>query len=149
MDGHVVGIYTAPGEGKPVTARDEVLAVAGRGIEGDRYFESNEGTHDPADEITLIDATGVREASEEHGVVFAPGEHRRNVEIDGLDLPSLVGTTIQVGEVQVEVLEKNPPCKYLSELTGKPVLTVLRHQGGVRGRIVTTGHIRAGDVVSA
>ena len=148
MDGHVVRIYTASAEGKPTTAHDEVVAVAGRGLEGDRYFDLNDGTHDPANEITLINATGVREAGEEHGVEFTPGEHRRNVEIDGLDLPSLVGSTIQVGEVEVEVLEKNPPCKYLAELTGKPVLTVLRHQGGVRGRIVTSGRIRAGDTVS-
>lgn len=126
-----------------------VRAVAGRGLEGDRYFDSNAGEHDPADEITLIDADGVQQAGVEHGVDFEPGEHRRNVEVTGLDLPALVGRTIRVGEVEVEVLAKNPPCKYLAELTGKPVLTVLRHQGGVRGRVVTTGTIRPGDAVTA
>lgn len=128
---------------------EQVRAVAGRGLEGDRYFDGNAGEHPPADEITLIDADGVREASAEHGVEFAPGEHRRNIEVTGLDLPALLGRTIRVGEVEIEVLEKNPPCKYLAELTGKPVRTVLRHQGGVRGRIVTTGTIRPGDTVTA
>jgi MOSC domain-containing protein YiiM len=131
-----------------VTPHQQVSAVAGRGLEGDRNFFGAGDQHDPADEITLIDAEGVRAAGVEHGVEFAPGEHRRNVEVTGLDLPALVGMTIRVGGVEVEVLEKNPPCKHLAELTGKPVLKILRHQGGVRGRILTTGTIRTGDTVT-
>ena len=146
--GRVVGIYTAGVESGPVTARDAVQAVAGRGLEGDRYFDLNAGEHEAADEITLIDAVAVREAGEAHGIEFAPGEHRRNVEIEGVDLPSLVGSTIRVGEVEVEVIADNPPCKHLAELTGKPVVKVLRRRGGVRGRIVTSGTIHPGDAVT-
>jgi MOSC domain-containing protein YiiM len=132
-----------------MSAQEQVLAVAGRGLEGDRHFAGEAEAHEPADEITLIDADGVRQAGLDHGVEWSPGEHRRNVEISGLDLPALIGRTIRVGEAEVEVLEKNPPCKRLAGLTGKPVLTILRHQGGVRGRIVTTGTIRTGDTVGS
>ena len=36
--GRVVAIYTAAGPGYPMQLRDEVRAVPGRGLEGDRYF---------------------------------------------------------------------------------------------------------------
>lgn len=131
-----------------MTPHQQVSAVAGQGLEGDRNFVGAGVEHPPADEITLIDADGVQAAGVEHGVEWSPGEHRRNVEVTGLDLPALVGQTIRVGAVEVEVLEKNPPCKRLAKMTGKPVLTILRHQGGVRGRILTTGTIRTGDTVT-
>lgn len=143
----VVGIFTAVAEGAAVVARDEVQAVAGRGLEGDRFFASNAGEHDPADEITLIAAEGLDQARAEHGLDLAPGEHRRNVVVEGLDLLALVGQTIRVGEVEVAVMADNPPCKHLQELTGKPVLRQLQGKGGVRGSIVTGGVVRVGDPV--
>lgn len=147
MAGTVVGIFTAPGESAPTRARDEVVAVAGRGLQGDRYHESNESDHDPADEITLIEAEGLRLSEDERGVTLDPGEHRRNVVVEGLDLLGLVGHTISVGEAEVEVVADNPPCKYLQSLTGKPVLLGLKGKGGVRGRIAKGGTIRLGDPV--
>lgn len=148
MDGTIVGIFTAPVEGGSTVARDHVQAVAGRGLEGDRYFHANAGDHDPADEITLIESEGLRRAQTEHGVELGPGEHRRNVVVDHIDLLELVGRKIRMGEVEVEVLHDNPPCRYLRDLTGKPVVTALRGKGGVRGRIVTGGIIRVGDSVA-
>ena len=147
MEGTVVAIFTAPAEGAPTVARPEVRAVAGRGLEGDRYFDTNDGDHDPAHEITLIEAEGLRRAKLEHGVDMAPGEHRRNIVVEHLDLLELVGRRVRVGEVAIDVLRDNPPCRYLGDFTGKPVVTALRHKGGVRGRIATSGVIRAGDPV--
>ena len=147
MAGTVVGIFTAPAGGAATVARDQVQAVADRGLEGDRYFDSNAGDHDPADEITLIAAESLVWAKTEHDVTLDPGEHRRNIVVEGLDLVALVEQTVGVGDAVVEVVADNPPCKYLQELTGKPVLTALRQRGGVRGRIVTSGTIRVGDSV--
>jgi MOSC domain-containing protein YiiM len=148
MDGRVVGIFTAPGEGEPTVARTEVRAVAGRGLEGDRYFETNEGDHDPSHEITLIEAGGLRRARDTFGADLGAGQHRRNVVVDGLDLVELVGRTITVGEAEVELVRDNPPCKYLQELTGLPVLRALQGKGGVRGRITSGGAIKVGDPVA-
>jgi MOSC domain-containing protein YiiM len=147
MGGTIVGIFTATAEGAPTVARDEVRAVAGRGLEGDRYFDGNVGEHDAADEITLIEAEGLEQARAEHGLDLGPGEHRRNVVVEGLDLVALVGSTIKVGEAEVTVMADNPPCRYLQDLVGKPVLRALRHKGGVRGSIVTGGVLRVGDTV--
>jgi len=148
MAGTVVGIFTATGKGEGIVARDEVVAVAGRGLEGDRYYESNHGDHDPAKEITLIELEGLRVAADEHDVTLDPGEHRRNVVVEGLGLVGLVGETITVGGAEVEVVADNPPCKYLQTLIGKPVVLALRRKGGVRGRIAKGGTIRLGDPVA-
>jgi MOSC domain-containing protein YiiM len=146
-EGTIVGIFTAPSKGAPTVTRPDVEAVAGQGLVGDRHFDANVGDHDPADEITLIETGGLRQAETDHGVVLGPGEHRRNLVVDELDLVALVGRTVRVGGAEVELLADNPPCRYLQDLTGKPVLRALRRKGGVRGRIVTSGIIRVGDPV--
>jgi MOSC domain-containing protein YiiM len=149
MSGSVIGIFTAGVRGGAIAARREVHAVAGRGLEGDRNFTGDGDEPDPTEEITLIEAEALRRAAAEHGVDLEPGEHRRNVVVDGLALLPLVGQKIHVGQAEVEVLEDNPPCGYLQRLTGKPVVTALQGMGGVRGRIVTSGLIRIGDPVQA
>jgi MOSC domain-containing protein YiiM len=149
MTGSIVAIFIAPTTGSPTASHDEVKAVAGRGLEGDRYFDANAADHDPEDEITLIEAEGLELAASDRGVVLEPGEHRRNVVTRGVDLLSLVGQTVKVGDAEVELVRDNPPCKYLQELTGKQVLRALQGRGGARGRIVSGGVIRVGDPVAA
>ena len=148
MSGTVVAIFTAPEKGAPTVARDEVEAVAGRGLAGDRNFEANRGEHAPEDEITLIESEGLELARTDRGLELEPGEHRRNVVVAGLDLLALVGRTVTVGAAEVEVMEDNPPCGYLQKLTGKPVVAGLQGKGGVRGRIRSGGPIRIGDPVA-
>ena len=46
------------------------------------------------------------------------------------------------------MIEDNPPCRYLQDLTGRPVVTGLRGKGGVRGRIAAGGVIRVGDAAA-
>jgi MOSC domain-containing protein YiiM len=144
--GTVVGIFTAPAKGAPPIGRDAVRAVAGRGLEGDRYFHTYQGDHDPAADITLIEAGLLSAATSEHGVDLDAGQHRRNVVIDGINLLEVLGRTIKIADV-VEVLAHNPPCRYLQELTGEPMLQALRRRGGVRGHISVSGIIRLGDSV--
>jgi MOSC domain-containing protein YiiM len=149
MVGRVTGIFIAAGSGEPIATRSEVKAVAGRGLEGDRNFYGDADGHDPADEITLIAAEGLERALAEHGLDLDPGEHRRQVVVEGVDLLALVGGTVRVGEVEVAVVADNPGCGYLQDLVGKPVLRGLRRHGGVRGQIVTGGILRVGDPVEA
>jgi MOSC domain-containing protein YiiM len=148
-DGRVTDIFLAAAHGAPTEARDAVTAVAGRGLEGDRNFYAHGDGHDPADEITLIAAEGLARARADHGLELAPGEHRRQVVVEGVDLLALLGATVRVGEIDVEVIADNPGCRYLQDLTGKPMLRGLRRNGGVRGRIVTGGRVRVGDPVTA
>ncbi len=145
MSGTVEGIFIALEGGAEIVSLDEVKAVAGRGLEGDRYYLGDAA--EPRQEITLIEAEGLEAAGRDDGLGLAPGEHRRNIVTRGVHLHSLIGTTLKVGEAEVEAMRQNPPCRYLQGLTGKPVLEDLKGRGGVRGRIITSGVIRVGDPV--
>ncbi|MGH8875325.1 MAG: MOSC domain-containing protein [Acidimicrobiia bacterium] len=144
MQATVVGIFIAPKEGADVVAVDQVRAEAGCGLEGDRHYRPDA---EDADQVTLIEMEGLEAARRDHGLDLIPGEHRRNIVTRGLDLGSLVGSKLKVGDAEVEAIRLNPPCRYLQELTGKPVVKGLHGRGGVRGRIVTSGVIRVGDPI--
>lgn len=145
MEGRVVAIYIAPREGAPVEPRQAVRAVPGRGLEGDRYFDRAQ--RKAGQDITVIAAEDLAAASAEHGLDLGPGDHRRNVIVEGVDLCAAVGGRLRLGEVEVEVVKLNQPCRYLQELAGKPVLKALIDRAGIRGNILTQGTIAVGDAV--
>src|SRR2546425_2587592 len=66
--GEVVSIHIAPKAEDPMRSIQSVRAIAGRGLEGDRYFRAS-GTYSdrpgPAREITLIESEAIAR-SEEH-----------------------------------------------------------------------------------
>ncbi|HSJ17766.1 MAG TPA: MOSC domain-containing protein [Solirubrobacterales bacterium] len=147
-EGRVVEIYIGPKPEGPVRRVEEVVAVAGRGLEGDRYFQPGaDGV--PDKEITLIESEAIAAAAVESSVDIQPADTRRNVVTTGVRLDELVGKTFALGEVEVEAIEPNPPCNHLQKLAGKPLLKPLARRGGVRGRIVKGGVLRAGDPITA
>jgi len=147
-EGRVVAIYIGPEPEGPVRRIDEVAAVAGRGLEGDRYFQPAENGS-PDKEITLIESEAIEAAAAESPVDIQPADARRNVVTEGVRLDELVGKTFALGDVEVEAIEPNPPCRHLEELAGKPLLRQLARRGGIRGRIVKGGVLRAGDPITA
>ena len=147
--GRVAGLYIGPEFSEPMTGPPSIKAVEGRGIEGDRYFEREpSGDHDPTLEITLIELEAIESARSEYDIEFGPEDTRRNIVTKGIRLEELLGKIFTVGEVQIEALERNPPCAHLVRLTEKKLLKPLIHRGGVRGRIVTTGTIKLGDPIT-
>ena len=99
--GEVVSIHIAPGEGEPVVEVDEIRAIEGRGLEGDRYFIKSgkmSRRDDPGREVTLIEAEAVEALARDYGVEFGPGESRRNIMVRGVPLNHLRGVEFQVGE---------------------------------------------------
>src|SRR5690348_8421844 len=80
--GTVEAIHTAPAPGVPMVRRDRVLAIAGVGLEGDRYatragtWSANLGVDR---DITLVEAEVIADLAASDGIVLAPGQTRRNV----------------------------------------------------------------------
>jgi MOSC domain-containing protein YiiM len=144
--GTVEGVFVTPESGDELHARDEVEALAGRGLRGDRYFdEADEGS--AGFDLTLIELEAVEAAEREGGLSLAPGEHRRNVETRGIALNHLVGERFRVGEVVCRGVELCEPCAHLQRLTQDGVLQSLVHRGGLCAEIVEGGVIRPGDTV--
>jgi MOSC domain-containing protein YiiM len=146
--GKVDSIYIGPEDEGPMHSVGSVNAVAGRGLEGDRYFHAGDDPGDPTEEVTLIEVEPLENSAPEHGLEITPEDMRRNIVTRGVRLRDLIGKKFIVGEVRVEALEDNPPCRHLQKLAGKEILKPMIEKGGVRGRIVESGTIRVGDAIS-
>jgi len=148
--GRVVGIFISPKGEAPMDRVDEVKAVAGQGLEGDRYFHragTYSNTPGTGRQVTLIESEAVEAAGRDYGLTLSPGEARRNVVTAGVSLNHLVGEEFMVGTVRLKGMRLCEPCEHLAELTGQPVVKALVHRGGLRADIVDGGVFRVGDPI--
>jgi MOSC domain-containing protein YiiM len=148
--GGVEAIFLAGERGAPRIAAEQVRAVAGRGLEGDRYFGHRRGggRRDPERQVTLIEAEAV-DAVRATGAPLAAGDARRNVVTRGVRLNALVGRTFRVGGALLRGIERCDPCSRLTRLTYRGVERDLCERGGLRAEILESGDIRVGDVIAS
>jgi MOSC domain-containing protein YiiM len=146
MTGHVEGIYISADHGDLPEPVESVRALAGRGLEGNRYFfdDAPAGTA-----LTLIAAEAVEAMEQEHGISIEPRESRRNVVTRGIDVNALVGKRFRIGEVECEGVELCEPCTTLEGMTKPGVIKGLVHRGGLNADILSDGAISVGDAVVA
>jgi predicted GIY-YIG superfamily endonuclease len=138
-EGVVEALVLAPAAEAPVVEVEEAVAVAGLGLEGDRYAlgTGTFGSGRPGSALTLVDAAVL----DEH-----PGlDHRRNVVVRGTDLNALVGREFALGEVRCRGRRLAEPCAHLDRLNGGGVLRPLVHRAGLRADVLSGGRIRVGD----
>lgn len=148
----VESIHIAASGGAPMVALDRVRAIAGVGLEGDRYASVTghwSGTDVTDRDITLIEAEVVEDLAATDGIVLSPGESRRNVMTRGIRLNELVGRRFRVGGVVCEGTRLCEPCQYLTDSIAKPILRPLVHRAGLRARILSDGEIALGDAIRA
>lgn len=155
--GTVERVFVAPTAEADMRERDEVEAVAGSGLRGDRYFseietgtfiewEPDEKRHDGYD-LTLIEQEAIAAIERDAGIALAPGEHRRNVETRDVALNHLVGRRFRVGNAVCRVDRLCEPCSHLEGLTQDGVVSALTHRGGLRADVLEDGVIGPGDVI--
>lgn len=147
--GTVESIHIAPAAKSPMQAIEQVEAVPGAGLVGDRYF-LKQGTFfkpEPQFELTLIEAEAIEAALREYKVQLAPGTARRNVVTRDVPLNHLVGRDFLIGGVRVHGIRLCEPCSHLEAITGLPMIKAMRHRCGLRAQILTQGVIQVGDVV--
>jgi len=141
--GTIEAIFLADRNGGPTQPVESAVAVAGRGLEGDRHFDDGD-----ACDITLIESEAIERFKAGQGVALKPGESRRQVHVRGVDLGEFIGKRFRVGEIECEGEEHCEPCSHLAGILGtNEVLTGLLHTG-LRARILKGGTIRRGDTVS-
>ncbi len=147
--GEVAAIHIGPRRKEPLHSVETISAVAGRGLEGDRFYRTSGGDQNPhpSREVTLIESEALDAIRDEAGLDLNPAESRRNVLTRGVPLNHLVGRRFRVGAVVLEGQELCEPCGHLELLTRTGVKTALLHRGGLRARIVESGTIRVGDLV--
>ena len=150
-NGIVESIHIASAAKEPTKALEQVVAIPGVGLEGDRYAKQ-QGTFfnpQPDFELTLIEAEAIEALRRDYHVELDAGESRRNIVTRGVPLNHLVGKEFGVGKVRVRGIRLCEPCNHLQKLTGKPVIKGLCHRGGLRAQILTQGTIHVGDAINA
>lgn len=136
----VEAIHLGPDESGPLSPVRSATAVAGKGLEGDRYFFAHGAR--PGQALTLVEAEEVERAGLE------PGATRRQVTTRGVRLNDLVGKRFRVGEVECLGVELCEPCSHLESMTRPGLITDLVHRAGLNADVLTGGTITVGDEVA-
>jgi MOSC domain-containing protein YiiM len=146
-EGRVEAIFISARKGDLPHPVESVRAVAGSGLEGNRYFFDGDAPAGRA--ITLIAAEALQDGAAESGVELAADESRRNVLTRGIDVNALVGKRFRIGAVECEGVELCEPCLHLQSMTKPGVIKGLTHRGGLNADILSDGEISVGDAVVA
>jgi ADP-ribose pyrophosphatase YjhB (NUDIX family) len=146
--GRIEHIHIATTAGRPVTALAAAEARPGVGLLGDRYAAGAGYWRDDrvSRDLTLVEAETIERLLDQ-GIPLEPGALRRNVTTRGVRLNDLMASLFWAGDVLCRGAELCEPCRHLEELTGKPLLRPLVHQGGLRANLLSGGTIRVGDTV--
>ncbi len=150
--GTVLSIHIAPAGSAPMVSIREIQAIAGKGLEGDRYFRktgSFSKTPGSGREVTLIEVEAMEALQREYQIDIDAGQARRNIVTQGVALNHLIDREFAVGAVVLRGTRLCDPCSHLEKLTVKGTLRGLIHRGGLRADIVRGGVIRVGDTISA
>ena len=149
--GTVEAIFIASEAEALPAAVDAAGAIAGKGIDGDRYFDAggtfSDNPNSEGRDITLIEVEAVEGLRDDTGIELDPAETRRNVLTRGVALNDLIGRRFQVGEAECIGRRLCDPCNHLEKLTQPGVLKGLVNRGGLRADIVRGGVIKPGDAI--
>jgi hypothetical protein len=153
--GQLLHIHIAPAASAPMQELPEATLVAGKGIDGDRYYFGT-GTYSKKPdvrEVTLIESEALEALARNDPPVQAgpillkASDHRRNLTVRGVYLNHLVGKRFKVGSVVLRGGRLNFPCKYLERLVDAPVYLPLYNRSGLNCVIEVGGVIRRGDPI--
>jgi MOSC domain-containing protein YiiM len=143
-------IYLGGEREEPMRFTSSAQAVAGKGLEGDRYalgtgsYSRSKGIRD----VTLIEIEAVWDFFRNTGIDLHPGLLRRNLVTEGIRLSELIGSTFSIGSVSLLGIRVCPPCHHLAKLLGIPdVLKGFAHCGGIYAQVLNDGVIRIDDAV--
>jgi MOSC domain-containing protein YiiM len=129
-----------PGE-NPMVEVAEVRCVAGRGLEGDRFFDFKENYKG---QITFFSGEIYDELCARFDVWDkAPSAFRRNVITRGIDLNTLVGREFTIQGIRFLGTAECTPCYWQDGAFAPGTEDALQGRGGLRAQILTDGVLRA------
>lgn len=146
-------IYIATAAGEPMQAVTDIEAVEGRGLEGDRYgSDTGHWQSIEACQVTLITEYDLlaakRKTSTQIETELNSGGHRRNLVIDGIRTQQLEGKIFRIGSAVFRYDKPRPPCGYIDQVAGKGMGRALSHYSGICIKVIRSGRLAVGDVLS-
>ena len=148
--GLVASLHIHPANpGEPLEAVTSLKLVAEKGIVEDRrYFgRTGRGTGRPSRrQVSLIERELVAEHAAALGLpVLSPGAVRSNIETTGIELQSLVGGDVEIGDAVLRFYEPRTPCAKMDALCQGLRKLMENDRQGVMAEVVRSGTIRVGD----
>ena len=152
-DGRVEAVFVGRAARRLPAEVPQAHAVAGRGLEGDRYHDGTgsfswKGRGNGRD-LTLVAAEALESLAAEHGIELDGAASRRNLLTRGVDLDRLLDRRFSIGEAICVGVRPCEPCAHLARLTDPGVLRGLAGRGGLRADVLVGGTIAVGDPVVA
>ena len=99
--------------------------------------------------LTLISREQWAEIQDELDTDLPWHTRRANILVEGLVMADLLGKTVQLGEVTLEIKGETQPCWLMDKfLPGLKAALTPDVRGGVHGRITQGGEIRIGDQIT-
>jgi MOSC domain-containing protein YiiM len=125
----------------PMIEVPRVRCAAGRGIEGDRFFDYKPGykgqvtffAHEDYERLQGL--FGVHDKS--------PGAFRRNVITEGADLNALIGAEFEIQGVRFRGEAECSPCYWMDQAFHAGTEEALRGRGGLRAKVLSDGFLDA------
>jgi MOSC domain-containing protein YiiM len=149
MTGRLAGIARHAQPKGPMETVEHVAVTTGEGVHGD--FRGGLASTKPGRErqVSLIEADCVAAAMAEAGAAIDWSECRRNLLVEGLRLPRVAGTRVQVGaSLVVEITDECEPCERMEALhVGLRAAMTPDWRGGFLGRVIADGEIAVGDEI--
>jgi MOSC domain-containing protein YiiM len=134
------GHYGGEAGKNPLREVDEIECVAGRGVQGDRFFDFKQ---DYSGQITFFSQEVFEDVCRLLGVnIQFAGVTRRNVITVGTDLNSLVCKRFTVQGIEFEGVSECKPCCWMDVAIAPGAEAALRGRGGLRAKILTSGTLR-------
>lgn len=154
--GRLEAIVLRTARGAPALRVDAALAVAARGLDGDRGAQRAPRTPGGgARQVTLIQAEHLPAIAALAGLpALAPEALRRNLVVSGLNLLAArtlfadLPLRLRLGDaVVLELTGPAEPCSRMEAALGPGGYNAMRGHGGVTARVLEGGRLRVGDAV--
>lgn len=127
----------------PMEERTRIRCVAGRGIEGDRFFDFKD---DYKGQITFFAGEVYDELCHQLDCHDrAPWVFRRNVITSGVDWNTLIGREFSLQGVRFLGTAECSPCYWMDQAFHAGAEKALRGRGGLRARILSDGWLMVGS----
>ena len=134
-------IWVKEARGEPMTAVDEVMALAGQGFDGGVGEASTR-------QVTVLAAEAWADVEATLGMSVDPALRRANLLVAGLDLAGTTGRVLRVGDLRLEITGETKPCYQMdAAVDGLRAALEPDWRGGAHGVVLNDATVRMGDPV--
>jgi MOSC domain-containing protein YiiM len=152
LNGHVASLHLHPKEpGAVMQNVEQIEVIESKGIRDEpRYFGrlSKETGQPNKRQITLMEREQIAEHAAALGLESIPsGAVRSNIETAGVDLVSLIGKEIEIGEAILLLYGARDPCAKMDAICQGLRNLMMNNRQGVLAQVIRSGKIRRGDEI--